>query len=165
MLLLSKRIIINTLSFHLLYLCGTRFLPLFNSLFLLPLSSTFSPIISILMHNNHYCNNNNIITLVIIIYFTFFAIINIKIIALFFSIFMFICIISPYYSLTELHIVLFHLCFLFVCLYYHWGNPCISILCYLVHPLVWQYMCLHEIWIKKILKNKKRKTQVCPRSE
>ena len=99
MLLLSKLIIINTLSFHLSYLCGTRFLPLFNSLFLLPLSSTFSTIISILMYNNHYCNNNNIITLVIILYFTFLAIINIKIIALFFSIFMFICIISPYYSL------------------------------------------------------------------
>ena len=69
MLLLSKLIIINTLSFHLSYLCGTHFLPLFNSLFLLPLSSTFSPI---LMHNNHYCNNNNIITLVIIIYFNLF---------------------------------------------------------------------------------------------
>ena len=27
------------------------------------------------------------------------------------------------------------LCF---CLYYHWGSPCISILCYLVYP--WQYV-------------------------
>ena len=72
MLILSKLIIINTLSFHLSYLCGTRFLPLFNSLFLPPLSSTFSPIISILMHKNHYCNNNNIITLVILIYFNLF---------------------------------------------------------------------------------------------
>ena len=65
------------------------------------------------------------------------------------------CIISPYYYLTELHIVLFYLCFclfvcLFVCLYYHWENPYIGILCYLVYPLVWQYICLHEIWIKKI---------------
>ena len=92
----------HSFSFHLSYLCGTRFLPLFNSLFLLPLSSTFSPIISILMHNNHYCNNNNIITLVIIIYFTFLAIIHIKIIALFFSIFMFICIISKLFHLIIL---------------------------------------------------------------
>ena len=50
MLLLSK-LIISSLSFHLSYLCGTHFLPLHNSLFLIPLSSIFSPIISIIIIN------------------------------------------------------------------------------------------------------------------
>ena len=132
MLLLSKLIIISTLSSHLSYLYGTHFLRLINSLFLLPLSSTFSPIISILTHNNHYCNYTVYNILVIIInlnlFHLLFAIINIRIIVLFFSIIIIIiCIISSYYSLTGL---------------YHWGSPCISIFLLFGIPTC-MAVCLH----------------------
>ena len=35
------------------------------------------------------------------------------------------------------------------CLYYHWGSPRISISCYLVYPLVWQYVHVLYVYMKK----------------